>query len=296
MKLSISLRFYGEPPVSFSGLAPFTPVSELQNRIELRMGIPIELQRISFLDKIDLVPRRSLQSYGISNRSRLTLQLVSEIDWKEIVLASRRSDLNVLKMHSIISQVALAADKHAGRPLAKASTSMSEFSPLKKFDKSEERSRIVERSWTRSIRDAKGDRQNVGAYTFWRAVKSGQEIQTVQQADLTTWKSYRLFVCALSAIACSNLTLLQILHDQDNSVFPRVRTKTSKRSILHIAACMGKEQGLKMILYRFDGMYEIMHDTDAKNQKAARLSRSIGERSCSQILLYYDWQRRNTIL
>jgi len=295
MRISVQLRFFDEVPMSFGALSPSSLVSDLQDRIELKMGIPTELQRLSFLDNINLVSTRTLQSYGISHRSRVSLKLFSELDWKEIILASRRSDMTVLKSHKIIDDRVIAVDKYATVAVPRASTSMSEFSPLKRFDKSAARSTTVEKSWTMPIEEAKNNRNNRGVYTFWRAISGKEDIKTVQQRDLQTWRSYRLFVCALSAMACSRLTLLQILYDQDKSVFQNVRTKSSNRSILHIAACMGRERCLKMILYRFDGMYEIMHDLDSSKKKAARLSRISGERSCSQILLYFDWQRRNTI-
>lgn len=316
-KISVVVRFYSEPgaSISFAGLNPSTTkISDLHDLIELKLGIPVELQKLAYLDKTGLVVSKTLEYYSIANRARLRLTLISELDWKSIILAARTSDFAALKQHSIISSKVPASNTFTVKPKLQRKTLTKQPSKFKlansqisrrsstsansssTFNLSVERARIVEKAWDKSYIEVQGDTtRNHGAYTFWRALKSGSKIEEIQAKDKSSWARYRRFVCALSAIACKNFTLLKILHDEYPEVFQTQRTKTSKRSIVHISSCMGNLQGLRMILYKFNGIYEIMHERDANGLSASQLARSIGQKSSSQILLYFDWQRRNGI-
>lgn len=319
-KISVVVRFYSEAgaSISFPGLNPSTTkISDLHNLIELKLGIPVELQQLAYLDKTGLVVSKTLEYYSIANRARLRLTLISELDWKSIIIAARTSDFAALKQHSIISSKVPASNtfdkpktntrrkaktsskfKLAESRISRRSSSSTTVEPASSsvFNLSVERSKIVEKSWDKSLAEVQGDTsRNHGAYTFWRALKSGSKIEEIQRVDKSSWANYRRFVCALSAVACKNFTLLKILHDESPEVFQTERTKSTKRSIVHVSSCMGNLQGLRMILYKFQGIYEIMHEKDANNQSASQLARQVGQKSSSQILLYYDWQRRNGI-
>jgi len=295
-----------------------------------------------------------LEYYGIANRARLKLTLISELDWKSIILASRKSDFKTLKDHNIISSRVLAVNsfmksetaiglKQGGKPVVKrtskikisknprsrktiasgsknfkladslisrrSSTSIGStesknlstfdpetLTPMKRFDSSVERAKIVEKSFDRTQEQVQGDTtQNRGIYTFWRALHSDKSIGSIQRSDKQSWSNSRKYVCALSALACQNFTLLKIIHDENLDIFRTERTKSTNRSIVHVASAMGNLQGLKMILYKFNGIYEIMHDKDRKGLTASELAKSVGQKHCGQVLLYYDWQRRNEI-
>lgn len=353
-KISVLIRFYDDTTASMTipGLDPTTnTVSDVQNLIELKLGIPVDLQQLGYLDKAGLVSMRTLEYYGIANRARLKLTLISELDWKSIILASRKSDFKVLKDHDIISNRVLAVNSFMKsetavglrKPVVKRTSKIKtlnknpksrktvvpgsnkfklaeslmsrrsatsfdsteskntsfdheSLTPMKRFDLSVERAKIVEKSFDRTQEQVQGDTtQNRGIYTFWRALHSDKSIGSIQRSDKQSWSNSRKYVCALSALACQNFTLLKIIHDENLDIFRSERTKSTNRSIVHVASAMGNLQGLKMILYKFNGIYEIMHDKDRKGLTASGLAKSVGQKHCGQVLLYYDWQRRNEI-
>jgi len=372
-KISVLIRFYDDPSASitFPGLDPvINKISDIHNLIELKLGIPISLQKLEYLDSSSLVPNYNLEYYSIANRARLRLTLISELDWKSIILAARKSDFKVLKDHGIISNRVLAVNsfmksetaiglrktvvksKKVQKPKSRktlgkfkladnchdqllisrrsatsvdsdtkttdlktadskksvsknslsndlTSLSISDYqnlTPLKRFDLSVERAKIVEKSFDRTQEQVQGDTtRNRGIYTFWRALHSDKSIETVQKSDKESWSKYRKYICALSALSCQNFTLLKIIHDENLDIFKSQRTKRSNRSVVHIASAMGNLQGLKMILYEFKNVYDIIHEKDCKGLTASGLAKSVGQKHCGQILLYYDWQKRNDI-
>ena len=90
----------------------------------------MDLQELSYLDKSGLVSWRTLEYYSIANRARLRLSLISELDWKSIILASRKSDFKVLKDHGVISNKVLAVNS-----FKKSTTVCNPRKTIKKVDK-----------------------------------------------------------------------------------------------------------------------------------------------------------------
>lgn len=179
----ITVSFYGEiykPEVNDT-----TTVLQLKDRLELMTGIPIELQKISFLDRLEIGtvhPDRPLKSFGILPRSKLQLSLVSEIDYKEIIFGARKNDLATLKLHGIIDSY-LIEPGHG-----------------KQFDPAIERYKIIENSFTAD------KKQTFGLYTNHRVLKKlkttksdtcyiqtfNKQMAKIKQEDLTSWRDYRL--------------------------------------------------------------------------------------------------------
>ena len=80
-------------------------ILSLKNTIELFLGLPIELQILSFIDNLDLPNEKSLEYFGIVHKSKLNLKIKSEIDYKDIFLGSRFGDLGVLKENGVLEYV-----------------------------------------------------------------------------------------------------------------------------------------------------------------------------------------------
>lgn len=92
-----------------------------------------------------------------------------------------------------------------------------------------------------------------------------------------------------------NLTLLQILHDQNPSAFFQIKTKISKRNLLHICSCFSDKAFLTNVLYKFKASEKLLVMKDSHGLTPAKLAIAVGKRSSSLVILYYDWQRRTDL-
>ena len=106
--MHLNISFYSEILTIHHPLShPNQPntILSLKNTIELFLGLPIELQILSFIDNLDLPNEKSLEYFGIVHKSKLNLKIKSEIDYKDIFLGSRFGDLGVLKENGVLEYV-----------------------------------------------------------------------------------------------------------------------------------------------------------------------------------------------
>lgn len=283
----VIVNFYGE--IYKIEICPEThTISDLKDKLELLTGIPVELQKISFLDRLELGtvnPNRKLKHFGILPKSKLRLSLVSEIDYRDIVFAARQNNLAVLKLQGLISDVLVPPGYD------------------KNFDTAVERTKVIEKSWIEP------KKQSFGLYTNPRTLqklktpkndknyieKFNKVMEKTKALDMKNWKNYRLFLCALSAIKSKNLVLLQILVDQNPLAILKMSTNITKRNLLHIGSCLSDKAFLTNILYKFKSSEQLLGKKDKNGLTPAKLAISVGKRSSSQVILYFDWQRRTDL-
>jgi hypothetical protein len=152
------IKFYNET-INLTHNPTQNSILNLKNSIELSLGLPIELQRLSFIDDLDLPNEKSLKFFGISHKSKLNLKIKSEIDFKKIFLAARKGGLeavSILKEQDILRN-AIAVPKCVNKP----SQNLEEFSPLNRHVLAVERVKIIRKSWQVGVDDKSQEKQNL---------------------------------------------------------------------------------------------------------------------------------------
>ena len=327
-------------------------ILSLKNTIELTIGLPIELQIISFVDALDLPNHKLLREFGIKNNSRIDLTIKSEIDYRGIFLAARHGDLTVLRENKILTLPGTRDNDKYSQP--------------KRHILSVERTKTIEKSWSGQANchhdqpdlddgspqesrytsprpletfDALTTRRlsclcpeygytprkSVAEQVVFPAARSSmssenflqlsqhafqskknpsqleiilsqskskismdenpkiptisfevpeipicipkpQKLSAYQRANnknLEVYRSYRIFICMLGAIANNQKTLLIQLYNAHTEVFLHCHSKISQRTILHVA-CSVSTRGLvpdlensclMTILYKFKGAF-----------------------------------------
>lgn len=113
--LTISHKLPDASTIYYPAYPETNTILSLKNSIELAIGLPIELQILSFIDELDLPNGTTLKEFGISNNSRINLSIKSEIDYKDIFLAARHANLKTLKDNDIFKYVVVKQSNNSSQ-------------------------------------------------------------------------------------------------------------------------------------------------------------------------------------